>query len=157
MEKLNNVKITLGNDTEIDLNVVDISTAISGTLVPEGWAYFEGEVEEVTFEYKVSLTKELIQSMKLVVSAQNITIDGKTDYAHLVEVTIADEVGEKELDIFNTEVTVTVTVRLLEPIDEAEALEKGLVANVEDSQATYEAIRGKEIALTLRFKLQPNN
>lgn len=155
VSKLGNVTITIGTDEDIEMNVVKISPTFSGVLVPEGYAYFEGEVDQVLFEYSVSLDKVLIKTMNLLVEAIDIKIDGKTKYAHLVEVTIEEEVGKKEIDFLNETVTINIVVKLLEPVDANEALETGKLANVENGELAFQEIKGKQIEFVLRFKIEP--
>ena len=155
VSKLGNVTITIGTDEDIEMNVVKISPTFSGVLVPEGYAYFEGEVDQVLFEYSVSLDKVLIKTMNLLVEAIDIKIDGKTKYAHLVEVTIEEEVGKKEIDFLNETVTINIVVKLLEPVDANEALETGKLANVENGELAFQEIKGKQIEFVLRFNIEP--
>jgi hypothetical protein len=47
---------------------------------------------------------------------------------------------------------------LLEPIDEAEAVERGLdlgLVNVDDSEAAYNIIRGETISFKINFSVTP--
>lgn len=152
----NNVTITLGNEDQVEMNVIDISPAFEGTLVPRGYAFWKGEVDEVHFEYEISITdRELIQIMNLVVEAVNVKIGGSTVYAHLVEVTIVDEVGRKVIDFDGETARIKIIVRLLEPVDAIEAAETGKEANVDDAELAFNTIKGKEVEITLRFKIEP--
>ncbi len=152
----NNVTITLGNEDQVEMNVIDISPAFKGTLVPRGYAFWKGEVDEVHFEYEISITdRELIQIMNLVVEAVNVKIGGSTVYAHLVEVTIVDEVGRKVIDFDGETARIKIIVRLLEPVDAIEAAETGKEANVDDAELAFNTIKGKEVEITLRFKIEP--
>ncbi|HCB67037.1 MAG TPA: hypothetical protein DEP70_05735, partial [Acholeplasmataceae bacterium] len=131
---------------DANLVIEQQSEAFTGMLVPEGHANFTNEVEEVMFVYEVSVDKELAKTMNLIVEAIDVTIDGVVDYEHLVEITIGN--GDRYFvnELFNSVVTITITVRLLEPIDAAEAVERGLseeLVNVEDSEAAFNAIKGK--------------
>ncbi len=142
---------------DANLVIEQQSEAFTGMLVPEGYANFTGEVEEVVFVYEVSVDKELAKTMNLIVEAIDVTIDGVVDYEHLVEITIGN--GDRYLvnELFNSVVTITITVRLLEPIDAAEAVERGLseeLVNVEDSEAAFNAIKGKTINFTISFRVE---
>ena len=142
---------------DANLVIEQQSEAFTGMLVPEGQANFTGEVEEVVFVYEVSVDKELAKTMNLIVEAIDVTIDGVVDYEHLVEITIGN--GDRYFvnELFNSVVTITITVRLLEPIDAAEAVERGLseeLVNVEDSEAAFNAIKGKTINFTISFRVE---
>ncbi|MDY0023746.1 MAG: hypothetical protein RBR66_02345 [Candidatus Izemoplasmatales bacterium] len=145
------------SDVDASLIVDDNNEEFTGYLVPEGYAFFVGEVTEVVFTYEVSLDKELINIQSLVVEKLEVTIGGETTYAHLVEVTIGDEIDIKEYDLYNDIVTVIVRVRLIEPIDSEEALEKGISldrVNVEDSLGAYESIKGQQINIKIGFRFE---
>ena len=92
----------------------------------------------------------------MAVEAIDVLIDGSDEYAHLVQITIMDEVGKKLLPVFEYSIIVSIVVEILEPIDEAEAIENEWdlsVVNVEDSQAAFEAIFGKSITFDVSFEL----
>ena len=151
-----NLEIEVSEQTA-NLEVVDLSGTIEGWLVPEGYALFEGEVSEIVLQYEISLDKELIRTVDLIVETLEVTIGGESTYAHLVEVSIGGENDSKIYDLYNDKVTVIIKVRLKEPIDSDEALEKGLsldLVNVEDSLAAYESIKGQEINLKIGFRVE---
>jgi hypothetical protein len=152
---LGNITISIGSVDGVELTIVNISEAFNGVLVPEGCATYVGEVEEVEFTYSVSLNKEVLNAQNLIIEAFDVTIDNDTEYAHLVQVYIEDELGRKELDYFNEVVTIKIVVKILEPIDAIEAAEKGKEANVENSEIAFEKIRGKHIEISLRFSIEP--
>jgi len=142
---------------DANLVIEQQSEAFTGMLVPEGHANFTGEVEQVVFVYEVSVDKELAKTMNLIVEAIDVTIDGVVDYEHLVEITIGN--GDRYFvnELFNSVVTITITVRLLEPIDAAEAVDRGLseeLVNVEDSEAAFNAIKGKTINFTISSRVE---
>ncbi len=155
VSKLGNITISIGSVDGVELTIVNISEAFNGVLVPEGCATYVGEVEEVEFTYSVSLNKEVLNAQNLIIEAFDVTIDNDTEYAHLVQVYIEDELGRKELDYFNEVVTIKIVVKILEPIDAIEAAEKGKEANVENSEIAFEKIRGKHIEISLRFSIEP--
>lgn len=161
ISKLSNVTINIGTDQQVEMTVQKTGAEFIGTLVPEGFDFFDGEVDEVEFEFVVSIDKKLIQTMNLVIEVLDRTIDGSTEYGHLVEVTIEDEVGRKVVDFFNETiedtVTVKITVKLLEPVDASEAAETDKIANVDDGELAFNTIKGKEIAFSLRFTIEPKN
>ncbi len=154
---LGNVQIEFG-DSDANLEVEITSPPFTQKLVPEGHAYFVGEVEEVLMSYEVYIDKELAQTMNLVVEATSVTIGELEVYSHLVEITIDGSRDKITRDIFNSVVTVNVVVRLIEPIDAAEAVALGLdpeSVNVEDSRAAYEAIKGQTVGIVLSFRIEP--
>jgi hypothetical protein len=148
-----NVVIEFGGE-QANLQIVESGDSFTGTLVPDGKAFFIGEYEEATFTYTVSVDKELVQSVNLIVEAIEIQIGGSTEYAHLVEIIIN---GTKDLhtnELFNSDVEITVLVRLIEPLDLSE-VENPEDANVEDSVAAYNAIKGEDLSFTLSFSVEP--
>ena len=157
------VEIDSGNvdveisEIEASLEIIDLNGHVSGWLVPAGYDFFQGEVTEVEFTYEVSLDRELVRTVNLIVEKLEVTINGETTYAHLVEVIIGGETDIKNYDLYNDLITVVVKVRLTEPIDAEEAIQRGLDAsrvNVEDSIGAYEAIRGQEISIELGFRVE---
>jgi len=157
VSELSNVVIIFEPD-DANLEVVEKHEGVTGMLVPVGFVFFEGQVDNATFQYDVKVDRTLVQSMNLVIEAVDVTINGLKDYEHLVEIKIGNEERRQINELFNNTVTITVVVRLIEPIDAAEAVERGLSGervNVEDSYAAYNAIRGQTISFTLRFSVQP--
>jgi len=145
---------------EVNLVVLETSQNFEGKLVPEGYTYFEGEVDQVIFQYDVSVDKTLVSSMNLVVEAIDVQIGGLEDYEHLVDIQIGN--GDRTFvnELFNSTVTITITVRLLEPIDAQEALDRGLsedLVNVDDSVAAFDAINGETISFTISFRVEPKS
>jgi hypothetical protein len=141
-----------------ELIVTDLNSELQGQLVPEGRAIFVGEIEEAVFTYTVGVSKDLINSMNLNISATNVLINNDDTYSHLIEIEIMGSVSQTVVELFREVVTITVRIRLIEPIDLEEAIELGLDlerVNVEDSKAAFETIRGQEITFGLRFELQP--
>lgn len=125
-------------------------------LVPEGHTMFTGDVDEVAFSYNVGISRELINTVNLHVNATDITIGGDDTYAHLIDINIMGQGDRAKTDLFNDTVTITATVTLIEPIDEAEVTQEGLdpgAVNVEDSKVAYEAIKGEPVVFTLEFSL----
>lgn len=157
VSRVGNVVIRFDGE-DANLIVEEVSEQFTGRLVPQGFVFFEGEVDEVVFQYEVSIDKTLVQTMNLVVEAFEIKI-GETDaYSQLVEVQIGPELNAFEYELFNSVVTVTVRVRLLEPIDEAEAIERGLdlsLVNVENSREAYDFIKGETISFKINFSVTP--
>ncbi|MFU8793376.1 MAG: hypothetical protein ACNA7K_05050 [Acholeplasmataceae bacterium] len=140
-----------------ELVVTDLSSSLEGQLVPEGRAYFVGDVDVVMMSYQVSVTRDLINEMDLVVRAHSILINDLDTYSHLIEIKIGDDVTEGVFAMFNEVVTITISIRLIEPIDEAEAIEKGFNldrVNVEDSREAYNQIKGQSISFALSFELR---
>lgn len=130
----------------------------TGMLVPVGYANFVGEVDQVVFEYEVSIDKTLVRTMNLVVQATEIKIGDSEAYAQLVSISINNQQGTFEGELFNSKVTVRIVVRLLEPIDAAEAIERGLnpeLVNVENSRQAFDAIKGETISFKITFSVTP--
>jgi len=143
---------------DANLIVQETSQAFEGMLVPQGFVYLEGEVDEVVFTYDVSVDKTLVTSMNLVVQANDVKINGSSDYEQLVDIQIGN--GDRYFvnELFNSVVTITITVHLLEPIDAAEAAARGLgsqAVNVDDSTVAYDAIHGQTISFTVNFTVEP--
>lgn len=148
-----NVVIEFGGE-QANLEIVESGESFTGRLVPEGKAFFIGEYEEATFTYSISVDKELVKSVNLIVEAMDIMIGSSSDYAHLVEITIN---GTQDLhinELFNSAVEIVVIVRLLEPLD-LDEVENPEDANVEDSVAAYNAIKGQDLSFTLSFSVEP--
>jgi hypothetical protein len=143
---------------DANLVVDEMHDQFTGMLVPIGFVNFEGEVDEVVFEYEVSLDKTLVQTMNLVVTATEIKIGDSETYAQLVSISINNQSETFEGELFNSKVTVRIVVKLLEPIDEAEAIERGLnldLVNVEDSRQAFEDIKGQTISFKITFSVTP--
>jgi hypothetical protein len=148
-----NVIIEFGGE-QANLQIVEVGDEFTGRLVPEGKAFFIGQYEEASFTYSVSVDKELVKSVNLIVEASDILIGGSSEYAHLVEITIN---GTRDLhinELFNSAVEVVVVVKLIEPLDESE-VDDPEDANVEDSVAAFEAIKGQDLSFTLSFSVEP--
>jgi len=139
-----------------NLDVKATHDEFTGKLVPEGYVYFEGEVDQVIFTYDVKIDKELVRSMNLVVDVLDVTIGELEEYSNLVQIRINGGDRYHVNELYNSTVTITVIVSLLEPIDEQEAADRGLdTFNVEDSREAAQAIKGEMISFTLRFSVQP--
>lgn len=146
------------SDEEAELLIEQTSEDFSGMLVPQYYDIFEGQTDEATFTYTVSVDKTLVKEVNLIVEAINVQIGDSNIYADLVHVTINGNDGYHVNNLFNSQVVVTVVVTIDEPIDLEEANIKGLdqsFVNVEDSVAAYEAIKGETISFTLSFTVEP--
>jgi hypothetical protein len=157
-------EVTISNDVEvitigepIDLIVTDLNTTPeSVNLVPSGYALVVGDVESQTLTYQVGVSRELLNTVNLLISKGEVLIGGDSTYGHLIQLDIMTMGENAILDLFNDTITITVVVTLLEPIDEAEAIQKGLdlsLVNVEDSVAAYNAIKGQNVSFELLFEL----
>jgi len=141
-----------------ELILTNLNDELEGQLVPEGRAYFVGDVEEVILTYTVGVSKELINEMDLIITATNVLISDDDTYSHLIDIEILGSKDQAVIAMYLDIVMITIRVRLIEPIDLAEALEFGLDesrVNVEDSVAAYNAIKGQEITFGLNFQLRP--
>ena len=157
-------EVTVSNDVEIitigepiDLVVTDLNTdPTSSRLVPSGYAFYVGDVESQTLTYQVGVSRELLNTVNLLISKGTVLIGGDETYGHLIQLDIMGMGENAVVDLFNDTITITVVVTLLEPIDEEEAIEKGLdlsLVNVEDSVAAYNAIKGQTVSFELLFEL----
>lgn len=148
--------VTIGEPIEILVN--DINDTFNDiVLVPEGYIIAVGDVEYVEFQYEIGVSRELLTTVDLHVNPVNVLIGGDDTYSHLVEIDIMGFGETAILDLYNDTLTITVTVRLIEPIDAAEAAEEGLdpsLVNVEDSILAFETIKGQTITFSLRFMLE---
>lgn len=142
----------------VELIITDLSTnEESNQLVPEGYAISVGEVEEITLEYSVGVSRELLNSVDLYVNVESILIGDLDTYSHLINIDLLGNGDNVVLDLYNDTITITVTVSLIEPIDEAEAIERGLdleLVNVEDSELAFNQIKGQNISFVLGFELR---
>jgi len=142
---------------DANLVIEEQHDTFTGMLVPEGHVNFENEVDYVEFLYEVHLDRTLVQTMNLKVTASEILIDGKEDYAQLVFININNQGSDFLGELFNTKVLIRVVVRLLEPIDMDEAVSKGLdlsLVNVEDSVQAFLAIKGQTISFKITFMVE---
>lgn len=104
---------------------------LEGTLVPEEAVLKEGDVTEVVYKYTVSLDKEILEALNLVVECTNKAIDNKEALGDFFNVTITPD----STTIQNSSVEVTVKVTLNAPATKAE----------------YDQIAGKQLSFTLNF------
>ncbi len=145
-------------DEDAQLLIEQTSEDFSDTLVPQFYAILEGQTDQAAFSYTVSVDRTLVKEVNLIVEAVNITIGDSTEYADLVNITINGSQTVHVNNLFNSEVTINVVVTLNEPIDQDEAIMRGLdesFVNVENSVAAYEAIKNEVISFTLSFKVEP--
>ncbi|MFO7969542.1 MAG: hypothetical protein R6U15_05515 [Candidatus Izemoplasmatales bacterium] len=158
-------EVTVANDVEIinigepvEIVVTDLNTSPeTETLVPSGYAMQVTDVEYVTLTYQVGVSEELLNTVNLIISKNNVLINGDSTYSHLIDIDIMGMGEEATVDLFNDTITITVVVRLIEPIDLQEANDLGLdpsLANVEDSIAAYNAIKGQNVSFQLLFELE---
>lgn len=149
--------VTIGEPIEIIVTDINNGNA-QLNLVPQGYAISVGDVEQVELQYEVSVSRELLNSVNLIITASDILINNVDTYSHLVDITIMGFDDEAILDLYNDTITITVQLRLIEPIDAQEAIDKGLdpsLVNVADSVLAYEEINGQTITFVLGFELQP--
>lgn len=149
--------VTIGEPIEIIVTDINNGSA-QLNLVPQGYAISVGDVEQVELQYEVSVSRELLNSVNLIITASDILINDVDTYSHLVDITIMGFDDQAILDLYNDTITITVQLRLIEPIDAQEAIDKGLdpsLVNVADSVLAYEEINGQTITFVLGFELQP--
>jgi len=120
---------------EGDTIIVSETLAGTGILIPVGQTPTGSEVTEVIFTYDVSINIEALEAgtTTLSVSAENVLIGGDSTHSALVNFSIT---GPTELT--ETPGTITVTVTLTEPTD----------------QATYEAIKNQIVTFDLVFTIE---
>ena len=148
--------VRIGEPIEILINDITAENA-EIRLVPVGYIISEGDVDVVQLQYEVSVSRELLNAVDLYIAVEDILINESDEYSHLIDVSILDFGSNAILDLYNDTITVTVSVRITEPIDMAEAIEKGLdveLVNVDDSVLAYETIKGQLITFSLSFELQ---
>lgn len=157
-------EVTVSNDVEvitigepIDLIVTDLNTDPNSVrLVPSGYVLYVGDVDSQTLTYQIGVSRELLNTVNLLVTKGDVLIGGDSTYGHLLQIDIMGLGDDVRLDLFNDAITITIVVTLLEPIDEQEAIERGLdlnLVNVEDSLAAYNAIKGQTVSFELLFEL----
>ncbi len=120
--------ITIGEGVTLSINKVVV---VEGTLVPEEAVLKEGDVTEVVYKYTVSLDKEILEPLNLVVECTNKAIDNNEALGDFFKVTITP----KSTTIKNSPVEVTVKVTLPAPVP----------------KAVYDQINGKQLSFTLNF------
>ena len=122
------ITIPVGEGVTLSVNLDEQTT---GNLVPSGVVMKTGDVTEVEVEFTVTLDKtNLLDALNLSVVADNVQIDGSSDYASLVNISISNP-GT----IQNSAVEVVITVTLTEPANQTE----------------YNAIAGKAITFDVTF------
>lgn len=157
--------VTVAKDVEIvtigepiELIITDINdTNTEAHLVPEGYAISVGDVEQMELQYEIRVSRELLNSVDLYITASNILINDLDTYGHLIEIKIMGFDDQAVLDLYNDTITITVQIKLIEPIDAQEAIDKGLdssLVNVEDSKLAFEQIKGQTISFILEFELK---
>lgn len=119
---------------EGDTIIVSETLAGTGILIPAGQTPTGSEVVEVVFTYDVSINTEALEAgtTTLSVSTTNVLIGGDSTHSALINFSIT---GPTELT--ETPGTITVTVTLTEPVD----------------QATYEAIKNQIVTFDLVFTI----
>lgn len=120
--------ITIGEGVTLSINK---EVDLEGTLVPEEAVLKEGDVTEVVYKYTVSLDKEILEALNLVVECTNKAIDNNEALGDFFNVTITPD----STTIQNSSVEVTVKVTLNAPATKAE----------------YDQIAGKQLSFTLNF------
>lgn len=148
--------VTIGTPVRIIIDDLNQDSELK-QLVPFGYIYAVNDVEKITLEYEVSVSKELLNSVNLYINVENVQIDGRDNYTHLVDIKILGSSDEVVLDLYNSTILVTLELTLIEPIDLEEAISKELdlgLVNVSDSVQASKDIQGKDITFTLVFELQ---
>ena len=120
--------ITIGEGVTLSINK---EVDLEGTLVPEEAVLKEGDVTEVVYKYTVSLDKEILEALNLVVECTNKAIGNNEALGDFFNVTITPN----STTIQNSSVEVTVKVTLNAPATKAE----------------YDQIAGKPLSFTLNF------
>ncbi|QWC00167.1 hypothetical protein KHQ88_00970 [Mycoplasmatota bacterium] len=158
-------EVTLSNDIEVinigepvEIVVTDLNSSPEQvSLVPSGYAMQVNDVEFITLSYRIGVSKELLNTVNLIITKDNVLINNQDTYSHLIDIDIMNMGEIATVDLFNDSIVITVVIRLIEPIDSEEALELGLDedrVNVEDSVAAYNAIIGQNVSFQLLFELK---
>lgn len=148
--------VTIGEPVEILIDDLNQTEEIK-QLVPFGYVFTVDQTSEITLEYEVGVSKELLNAVDLYIRVDDIMINDDDTYSHLVDIKVLGSKEEIKLDLYNSTILVTVVVTLIEPIDENEAIELGLdtgLVNVLNSVEAYNDIAGKDITFTLSFELE---
>ncbi len=127
----NNVTLTVGKGVTLSVTV-DSAIPAGKVLVPSGAVLKANDLTQIQFSYTVKLDQTTNSDLNLSVVADNVKINGSTDNAGLVNITITDDNSGK---VNSSDVTVTITVTLTEPSD----------------LATYQAIYDQAITFDLTF------
>ena len=134
LSKAKNYQVTMGEGARVLTEAV--ATAPEGKrLVPRGCSVGIDEVDKVTLEYNVRLSKKILgPGLKLLVSASNITV-GDFEHPELVDIifTYPDEINNENVKVFVE------------------------VALKNDETQDYSEIYNKEIKFTLEFEALKNN
>ena len=148
----------IGVGEPLELQITDLSTDNNPlSLVPSGYVVTISDTDEIILQYTVGVSRELLSTEVLNIDANTVLIDDDDTYSHLVDINILGMGNNATLDLYNDIITITVTVKLIEPIDDAEAIANELdlsLVNVEDSILAYNQIKGKTISFILSFNLQ---
>ncbi|MCK5732410.1 MAG: hypothetical protein KAH13_05290 [Tenericutes bacterium] len=148
----------IGVGEPLELEITDLSTDNDPlSLVPSGYVVTISDTDEITLQYTVGVSRELLSTEVLNIYANTVLIGDDDTYSHLVDIDILGMGNNAILDLYNDVITITVTIKLIEPIDEAEAIANGLdmsLVNVEDSILAYNQIKEKTISFILTFNLQ---
>ena len=121
--------LNVGNGVELIVQAHAVAPA-GKVLVPSGVVLKPNDVTEIVLTYNVRIDQAIVDDLTLSVTESNVKIGGDSTHAGLVKISISEDTL-----VNNSNVLVTVTVTLNEPI----------------SQAQYDAIKNKEITFTLTF------
>ncbi len=131
LETAETVEVGIGEGVTIS---VDLDEQTDGVLVPEGVVMKDDDITEAEIDFTVILDRtDLVEELDLLVTIDNVEIDGDDTNAGLVGTSISNP-GI----IQNDPVEVTITVTLDEPVDETQ----------------YDAVANKDITFDVTFEAQ---
>jgi uncharacterized membrane protein len=126
--------IVLGSGIDLIVEKVELTPPAGKYLVPKGAVKGVNDVDEIVLNYDVQLSEKALNDLHLVITAENVTIGGSSQYAYLVNIEI-----EKEREVVNNDkVAVVVKVFLNNP----------------DDESVYQEVKGKAIKFELHFTAQ---
>jgi hypothetical protein len=130
--------ISLGeNATLVATKDITVITPAGKTLVPDGAVMGINDIQELTEEYIVTLSKTPLIDYRLKVSVYNVLIGGDIDIHDLINIDI--EYEDNKFDGTKINVTLKVSIRKLE-------LGEGNL---------YQDIKGKDISFQVEFIAEP--
>ena len=144
LTKSDDITVNIGEGKKIDVSFV-MAPEEGKTLIPVGAVLGPDDVSEVNVKIKVVLDNEVVNPLKLEVTKTQVLIDGVTTHAGLINVIISKD--KEFIQLKNDDVIVDVVITLTEP-------SIGPPSGYPDADAAiaaYEAIKNKEVKITLTF------
>lgn len=142
LTKTDDITVNIGEGKEISVSFIS-EPEPGKSLIPVTAVPGPNDVTEMNAEIKVVLNSEVSTQLKLKVIKTQVLIGGDSTHAGLINVDI--ELEKEFIQHKNEEVKVYVTITLNEPSIGEDYSTAG------DAIAAYEAIRNKEVKITLNF------